>query len=249
MALHYAGFIHRDICPRNFMFTDGGKNLKLIDFGLTLPARRGHAAGQSDGHARLHGPRSRSPPGDRSAARYLCLRRDGLRAMHVRVAVASWNGRHGGHDARTASRSTSANIAPKFTPNSPGPFIFASNPMWPIAADRWRSSWQIVKSVPESGMVERTEFSNFAFCRNSSGNVPSSVVGHFVTLPRYRDEDHLKRGVPLAYDLFDVCGCVSHAYFGHCPNFRLISWQSPDIIPMELPRAEPLPYGVRSRQG
>ncbi len=38
-AVHAAGFIHRDVCPRNFMLTDGGENLKLIDFGLTVPAR------------------------------------------------------------------------------------------------------------------------------------------------------------------------------------------------------------------
>jgi len=39
-AVHAAGFIHRDVCPRNFILTEGGKNLKLIDFGLTLPATR-----------------------------------------------------------------------------------------------------------------------------------------------------------------------------------------------------------------
>jgi serine/threonine protein kinase len=38
-AVHAAGYIHRDICPRNFIVADG-KNLKLIDFGLTLPAKR-----------------------------------------------------------------------------------------------------------------------------------------------------------------------------------------------------------------
>ena len=37
-AVHAAGFIHRDVCPRNFMLTDQGENLKLIDFGLTVPA-------------------------------------------------------------------------------------------------------------------------------------------------------------------------------------------------------------------
>jgi len=40
MALHQAGFIHRDVCPRNFMYTDHGENIKLIDLGLTLPATR-----------------------------------------------------------------------------------------------------------------------------------------------------------------------------------------------------------------
>ncbi|MGH7138358.1 MAG: protein kinase domain-containing protein, partial [Pirellulales bacterium] len=31
-------FIHRDICPRNFMVDAQGDNLRLIDFGLTVPA-------------------------------------------------------------------------------------------------------------------------------------------------------------------------------------------------------------------
>lgn len=38
-AVHEAGFIHRDVCPRNLLFTDDGQTLKLTDFGLTVPAK------------------------------------------------------------------------------------------------------------------------------------------------------------------------------------------------------------------
>lgn len=37
--LHGAGFLHRDICPRNLLLTGDGRTVKLIDFGLTVPAR------------------------------------------------------------------------------------------------------------------------------------------------------------------------------------------------------------------
>jgi len=36
-AIHEAGFIHRDICPRNFVVSPAGDSVKLIDFGLTVP--------------------------------------------------------------------------------------------------------------------------------------------------------------------------------------------------------------------
>ena len=36
-AVHDAGFIHRDVCPRNFIATTKVNELKLIDFGLTVP--------------------------------------------------------------------------------------------------------------------------------------------------------------------------------------------------------------------
>ncbi len=36
-AVHAAGFIHRDICPRNFICHYDFEWLKLIDFGLTVP--------------------------------------------------------------------------------------------------------------------------------------------------------------------------------------------------------------------
>jgi serine/threonine-protein kinase len=37
-AVHRAGFIHRDVCPRNFVVDKACETLKLIDFGLTVPA-------------------------------------------------------------------------------------------------------------------------------------------------------------------------------------------------------------------
>ena len=37
-AVHRAGFIHRDICPRNFVVAKDCASLTLIDFGLTVPA-------------------------------------------------------------------------------------------------------------------------------------------------------------------------------------------------------------------
>ncbi len=36
--VHKKGYIHRDICPRNFICTPDIKIVKLIDFGLTVPA-------------------------------------------------------------------------------------------------------------------------------------------------------------------------------------------------------------------
>lgn len=37
--VHKSGYIHRDICPRNYVCSKDLKQVKLIDFGLTLPAK------------------------------------------------------------------------------------------------------------------------------------------------------------------------------------------------------------------
>lgn len=37
-CVHRGEFIHRDVCPRNFICTPDATSLKLIDFGLTVPA-------------------------------------------------------------------------------------------------------------------------------------------------------------------------------------------------------------------
>jgi serine/threonine protein kinase len=39
-AVHEAGYIHRDICPRNFVCSPKADSLKLIDFGLSVPANK-----------------------------------------------------------------------------------------------------------------------------------------------------------------------------------------------------------------
>ncbi len=39
-AVHEAGFIHRDVCPRNFLLCNRRADMKLIDFGLSVPATR-----------------------------------------------------------------------------------------------------------------------------------------------------------------------------------------------------------------
>ena len=39
-VVHDAGYIHRDICPRNFVCSKDATSLKLIDFGLTVPSRK-----------------------------------------------------------------------------------------------------------------------------------------------------------------------------------------------------------------
>lgn len=38
--VHSKGFIHRDVCPRNFICFPDLSGLKLIDFGLTVPATK-----------------------------------------------------------------------------------------------------------------------------------------------------------------------------------------------------------------
>jgi eukaryotic-like serine/threonine-protein kinase len=37
--IHQQGYIHRDICPRNYVVAKDLNTVKLIDFGLTLPAK------------------------------------------------------------------------------------------------------------------------------------------------------------------------------------------------------------------
>jgi eukaryotic-like serine/threonine-protein kinase len=39
-AVHEAGFIHRNVCSRHFLLTNERRDLKLIDFGLSVPATK-----------------------------------------------------------------------------------------------------------------------------------------------------------------------------------------------------------------
>jgi len=37
-AVHAAGFLHRDVCPRNLLLTADKEDIRLTDFGLSVPA-------------------------------------------------------------------------------------------------------------------------------------------------------------------------------------------------------------------
>ena len=39
-VVHEKGFLHRDVCPRNVLLTSDNENIKLIDFGLAVPATK-----------------------------------------------------------------------------------------------------------------------------------------------------------------------------------------------------------------
>jgi len=41
-AVHEAGFIHRDVCPRNYICSRDCQSAKLFDFGLSLPDERSY---------------------------------------------------------------------------------------------------------------------------------------------------------------------------------------------------------------
>ncbi|MEK6239498.1 MAG: serine/threonine protein kinase, partial [Planctomycetales bacterium] len=52
-VVHEAGFYHRDLCPHNFIVAPDGESVKLIDFGLSIPAtedfrKPGNRTGKAD---------------------------------------------------------------------------------------------------------------------------------------------------------------------------------------------------------
>jgi serine/threonine protein kinase len=49
-AVHESGFIHRDVCPRNYICSRDCQSVKLFDFGLSLPDQRSfHQPGNRTG--------------------------------------------------------------------------------------------------------------------------------------------------------------------------------------------------------
>ena len=101
-AVHRAGYIHRDICPRNFVVD---KELRIAQADRLRPDRAGHAAvhaaGQSHRHGQLHGARGGAAPPDEPEARHLFVWRHGVRAVRVRIALAARRGA-GGDGTRLA---------------------------------------------------------------------------------------------------------------------------------------------------
>ena len=89
-AVHRAGYIHRDICPRNFVVDKDCESLKLIDFGLTVPATPPFMQpGNRTGTPNYMAPEVvRRRPTDQRLDIF-CLRRDGLRTVRVRAALAA----------------------------------------------------------------------------------------------------------------------------------------------------------------
>jgi len=56
-AVHKVGFVHRDICPRNFFLDDQSGKVKLFDFGLSVPNKPEFLqAGSRTGSAMFQAP-------------------------------------------------------------------------------------------------------------------------------------------------------------------------------------------------
>ncbi len=82
--VHEQKYIHRDVCPRNFIYETETGNIKLIDFGLSAAGpSRIHGARQSDRHAALHGPRGGPAAVDRPAVGHFRHGRLRLPDLHL----------------------------------------------------------------------------------------------------------------------------------------------------------------------
>ena len=128
-AVHEAGFIHRDVCPRNLLVcTDDGEDLKLIDFGLTVPATRPFMQpGNRTGTPNYMAPELvRRRPTDQR----LDVFAFGVTAYEICTFELPWlrgDDGHGRHDPRPAARSTSAKYRPQINPGWPRPSTPASS--------------------------------------------------------------------------------------------------------------------------
>ena len=119
--VHDQDYIHRDVCPRNFITTPRGRhgqNDRLwIDRAGDRPL---HGPGQPHRHAAVHVPRNRPPPENRSPRRHLFARRDVLLPAHDdRTPGRARSFRAGRHSPTTPNRrrrSSSGN--PSSTPSS-----------------------------------------------------------------------------------------------------------------------------------
>ena len=94
--VHDSGYIHHDVCPRNFVCTKDLQSLKLIDFGLTVPlAAEYMQPGNRTGTANYMAPEVVRRRNEGPSARHLFVRRNGLRGLHVLAPLGKRNRRTG----------------------------------------------------------------------------------------------------------------------------------------------------------
>ena len=104
-AVHEAGYIHRDVCPRNFILTNDGDDIKLIDFGLTVPATKEFMQpGNRTGTPNYMAPELVRRRATDQRLDIFAFGVTAYRNLHLRIAVAVGQHRHGGHDPRPAAR-------------------------------------------------------------------------------------------------------------------------------------------------
>lgn len=125
--VHAAGFVHRDICPRNFLLEPGGR-LVLIDFGLTVPNQ---PAFMQPGN-RVGTPAYMAPEvvRRRQADHRLDVFSFGVTAYEILTNEAPWPRGGSGH---AAMRSTDPTDIREYWPEIPG--VLAKLVMRCLSAD------------------------------------------------------------------------------------------------------------------